>query len=274
MEFWNNASTGMKILIVVVIAAAVIALIYIVANAFGGAEEPTAPIAPVAPVATQAPVPTPKPSEPPVAVISGATQTQVGQPITLSAADSRAAEGSQITGYLWELGDGVQSTNVDVTHIYQSAGRYEVKLTVTDDQGLDNRSTIKVEVTEAPQPTETPEAPPPTESPSDPSEALEGRDWTAVSVLEDTEITAIFVRGKVSGSGGCNTYTGNYQTSSASEITISDLKGGRVACDQPIMDQENNYLTALGAASSFQVQGDQLVINSAVAPLQYLATGR
>jgi ABC-type cobalt transport system substrate-binding protein len=41
MEFWNNASTGMKILIIVVIAAAVIALIYIGANAFGGGDEPS-----------------------------------------------------------------------------------------------------------------------------------------------------------------------------------------------------------------------------------------
>ena len=262
MEFWTNASTGMKILIVVVIAAAVIALIYIGANAFGGGDEPVAPVAP--PAATNTPVPTPKPSEPPVAVISGPTQTQVGQPITLSAADSRAAEGSQITSYAWDLGDGTQSTNVDVTHTYQSAGRYEVRLTVIDDKGLDNRSTIKVEVAEAPQPTE---------EPTDPSEALEDREWAAVSVLENTEITAIFLRGKVSGSGGCNTYTGNYQTSD-NTITISDLQGGRVACDQPIMDQENAYLTALAAASSFQVQGDQLVINTAVAPLQYQDAGR
>jgi len=260
MEFWNNASTGMKILIIVVIAAAVIALIYIGANAFGGGDEPVAP-----PAATNTPVPTPKPSEPPVAVISGPTQTQVGQPLTLSAADSRAAEGSQITGYAWDLGDGTQSTNVDVTHTYQASGRFEVKLTVTDDKGQDNRSTIKVEVDEAPQPTETP---------SDPSEALEDREWAAASVLENTEITAIFLRGKVSGSAGCNTYTGKYQTSSDSTITITDLQGGRKACDQPIMDQENNYLAALGTAVSFQVQGDQLVINTAAAPLQYLATGR
>jgi len=260
MAFWNTASTGMKILIVVVIAAAVIALIYIGANAFGGGDEPVAP-----PAATNTPVPTPKPSEPPVAVISGPTQTQAGQPITLSAADSRAAEGSQLTSYLWDLGDGTQSTNVDVTHTYQTSGRYEVKLTVTDDKGLDNRSTIKVEVDEAPQPTETP---------SDPSEALENREWAVVSVLENTEITAIFKRGKVSGSSGCNTYTGNYQTSSDSSITISNLQGGRLACEQPIMDQENNYLAALGTASSFQVQNDQLVINTASAPLQYQATGR
>ncbi|HEY54413.1 MAG TPA: hypothetical protein G4N94_13265, partial [Caldilineae bacterium] len=57
MEFWNNASSGMKILIVVVIAAAVIALIFIGANAFGGGDEPVAPVAPpvAPPAATQTP---------------------------------------------------------------------------------------------------------------------------------------------------------------------------------------------------------------------------
>ncbi len=249
MEFWNNASTGMKVLIVVVIAAAFIALIYILSSAFGSPQEPAAP------TATATPVPTPKPSEPPVAVISGSTQTQVGQPVTLSAADSRAAEGSQIAGYQWDLGDGFQSTNVEVTHSYPAAGRYDVKLTVTDNNGLDNSSTVKMEVAEAPeQPT------------------LEDRDWSILSVLEGTEITAIFQRGKVSGSAGCNDYSGSYLID-GNTLIISNLTSGRKACDQPVMDQETAYLAALETATAYQVQGDQLVINTAMGPLQYLAAG-
>jgi heat shock protein HslJ len=92
--------------------------------------------------------------------------------------------------------------------------------------------------------------------------------------MPDAEITATFVRGKIAGSAGCNDYTGSYQTSSDATIRISDLKGGRKACDQAIMDQENAYLSTLATAVSFQVQGDQLVINTAAAPLQYRTSGK
>ena len=196
MEFWNNASTGMKVVIIVILAAAVIGLLFILSSVFGGSQEPevpSAPVAPPTPAATATPVPTPEPSEPPVAVISGPTQTVVGQPVTLSAADSTAAEGSQIVSYFWDLGDGTQSTNVQVTHTYAAEGRYDVKLTVTDNNGLESSSSIKMEVEEAP---ETPEAP---EQPS-----LEDREWTKLSVLQGTEITANFQRGNVSGFSGCN----------------------------------------------------------------------
>lgn len=250
MEFWNNASTGMKILIVVVIAAAVLALIYIVSSASGGSQEPPAP---AAPAATQTPVPTPKPSDPPVAVISGPTQTQVGQPVTLSAADSRAAEGSQIVSYQWDMGDGTQSTNVEVTHIYKETGRYDVKLTVTDNNGLDSSSTVKMEVAEAPEP--------PT---------LEDQDWSKMSVLQGTEITATFEGGKVSGTSGCNDYNGSYKID-GNLLSVSNLSSGRKACDQPVMDQETAYLAALEAATAFQVQGEQLLIDSTMGPIQYLA---
>ncbi|NOX61105.1 MAG: META domain-containing protein [Chloroflexi bacterium] len=121
----------------------------------------------------------------------------------------------------------------------------------------------------APPPAAT-EAPEP-EPPADPSEALEGRTWLLLNTLPDTEITVAFVRGKVSGSAGCNKFTGNYQTSSDATMRISDLAGGRMACDQPIMDQETNFLTALGSATSFQVQDDQLTLHTGSGALQFRA---
>ncbi len=253
MEIWNNASTGMKVLIVVVVALAVIAVIFILSNAFGGSQEPTVPAAPAAPAATATPIPTPKPSAPPVAVISGPTQVQVGQPVTLSAADSKPAEGSQIVGYLWDLGDGALSTNAQVSHTYAAEGRYDVKLTVTDNNSLDNSSNIKMEVIAAPQ-----------------QPTLEDRDWIKMNVLQGTEITATFRKGKVAGSAGCNDYSGSY-TMDGATLSVGTLASGRKACDQPIMDQETAYLTALGAATSYQVQGDNLTISTTVGQLQYIA---
>ena len=107
----------------------------------------------------------------------------------------------------------------------------------------------------------TPEATPePTEEPTDPSKDLEGKKWGMLNTLPDTEIYATFVRGTVSGSAGCNDFTGNYQTRSDGGITISDLNAGRQACDQPIMDQEHKFLTDLSSATAFQVQGDQMML--------------
>ncbi|HEY53618.1 MAG TPA: META domain-containing protein, partial [Caldilineae bacterium] len=124
--------------------------------------------------------------------------------------------------------------------------------------------------TEAPPATVAPTQAP--EQPTDPSEALEGRKWMLLGALPDAEITATFVRGKVAGSAGCNDYSGKYQTASDASIKISDLKGGRMACDQPIMDQELNFLSALESATSFLVQGDQMTLNTASGPLQFQTT--
>ncbi len=261
MDFWNNASTGVKILIVAVIVAALIGVFYLLSGGLGAQPEPTAtPIASQPTLApTNTPVPTPKPAEPPVAVISGPTQALVGESITLSAADSRAAEGSQITGSRWDLGDGMQSTNKEVTHAYQKAGKYEVSLTVTDNNGLENTSTIKImveEPTPTAQPTDTPE-PEPTSTPINPSDALKGRKWVLLNTLPDTQINVTFLRGRVAGFAGCNDFTGKYQTGSDGSIQISELKAGRKTCDQPIMNQEQAFLTTLDKVTSFQIQGAQ-----------------
>ena len=123
----------------------------------------------------------------------------------------------------------------------------------------------------APAPPPAATSAPTPEPPGDPSKALEGRAWIMLNTLPDTEITATFARGKVTGSAGCNNYTGAYQTSSDGSIRISDLAGGRMACDQPIMDQETNFLTALGSATSFQVQDDRLTIHTGSGALQFQA---
>jgi heat shock protein HslJ len=111
--------------------------------------------------------------------------------------------------------------------------------------------------------------PEPTEEPVDPSEALEGRKWEMVNPLPDTEITLMFVRGKVTGFAGCNDFTGSYQTSSSGSIKIGDLKTGRRACEQPIMDQEKQFLASLGQATAFQVVEDQMTLNTPNGLLQF-----
>ena len=69
--------------------------------------------------------------------------------------------------------------------------------------------------------------------------------------------------GKVSGSAGCNRYTGTY-TASGSNITFDpSIATTMMACPQPIMDQESAYLKMLGEAKTYSVKGDELTLTGA-----------
>ena len=83
------------------------------------------------------------------------------------------------------------------------------------------------------------------------------------SVLADTEITATFDKGKgeVSGSGGCNTYFASYEID-GNNLSISNLAWTERACLSPegIMEQEQEFLSLLGEATSFQADDTSLTI--------------
>ena len=97
--------------------------------------------------------------QPPMAVISGPTEAQVGQSVRFDASGSVATEGSSIVAWQWDLGDGTQSTDAVVDHTYTVAGVYNVTLVVTDDKGLSDSSTLQIQIGEVP-PTLEPEQPP------------------------------------------------------------------------------------------------------------------
>jgi heat shock protein HslJ len=85
-----------------------------------------------------------------------------------------------------------------------------------------------------------------------------------VSVLADTEITAIFDAGQASGSAGCNNYSGSYDLKDKA-ITFGALATTRKMCSDPagIMEQENAYLAALGSATTWQTEGSELALSKA-----------
>lgn len=102
--------------------------------------------------------------------------------------------------------------------------------------------------------------------------ALEENKWSLKSygeqsnpeqVLEGTEVTATFDsgEGKVSGSGGCNTYFASYEFK-GNNLSISDLAWTEMACISPVgvMEQEQEFLSLLGDAESFQVDDTSLTI--------------
>ena len=98
--------------------------------------------------------------------------------------------------------------------------------------------------------------------------SLEGTEWqlttfvsgeAASSLLADTQITAVFMQGQVSGTAGCNRYFGSYEIDGET-ITFSPMGSTRMACAEEIMAQEGSYLTALPAATAFQIEGEQLTV--------------
>ncbi len=85
---------------------------------------------------------------------------------------------------------------------------------------------------------------------------------TEVPVLQGTTITADFTEdGLVTGSAGCNGYSGSY-TVSGTTIEIASIASTLMACTEPpgVMDQESRYLDLLGAAAAFRIEGDRLTL--------------
>ncbi len=223
------------------------------------------------PVIQAPPPPTATPEgqpQPPKAVIEGTTQTEVGQTVSFTARNSQVAEGSHINTFDWDFDDSAAATGVDVSHVYNDSGTYKVSLTVTDDKGLSDTTIhqIKIEAgPEAPEPTEEP--PEPTEEPPAGSD-LEGIEWVLDDTLPDTEMTALFQDGTLSGSSGCNTYSATYQIN-GNNLVISSPVATEMACAEEIMTQESEYLANLMAAQSYRVKGDQLKITGSGQALNY-----
>lgn len=94
-----------------------------------------------------------------------------------------------------------------------------------------------------------------------------------VSVREGTSLTLQFsADGRVSGTGGCNRYTGTY-TRSGDGIGLGPLGATRRTCAEPagVMDQEADFLRALGSASQARMDGDRLELRTASGALAVTA---
>ena len=81
------------------------------------------------------------------------------------------------------------------------------------------------------------------------------------TVIIGSETTADFrADGKLSGSGGCNQYNAEYTTTASNGITITQPITTLMACAEPIMQQETQYLSLLQKATKYEISGDQLTL--------------
>jgi heat shock protein HslJ len=106
---------------------------------------------------------------------------------------------------------------------------------------------------------------------------LEGTAWSlkflqdtqdnVVAAIAGTTVTATFAAGKITGSAGCNTYTGTY-TLNGDKLNVAGLTvpgATKKTCDSPqgIMDQEAIYLANLaGAVRLVQTAGVLQLLNA------------
>lgn len=101
---------------------------------------------------------------------------------------------------------------------------------------------------------------------------LVGTTWTLTtiasgdavsSVLYGTEVTAEFTAdGTVSGSAGCNRYSGSY-TWTDDQLSFSALASTKMACADDVMAQESAFLASMGEVASFAIEGAQLTVSDA-----------
>jgi len=68
---------------------------------------------------------------------------QVNDTIAFDASGSSDADGT-IVSYLWSFGDGETSSSQNPSHAYAQEGSYTVTLTVTDNDGLTDTSTVSI----------------------------------------------------------------------------------------------------------------------------------
>jgi heat shock protein HslJ len=92
-------------------------------------------------------------------------------------------------------------------------------------------------------------------------------------VIPGTAITLQFQGGQIAGFGGCNSYKGSYTATPNEDgsyaVTITGVTGTSMACPSDIMQQEQTYLSMLGAVVAGQIQGSTLNLNSPQGELTY-----
>ncbi len=83
------------------------------------------------------------------------------------------------------------------------------------------------------------------------------------SPLPGTELTAAFAAdGTISGSSGCNRYTGSWAVD-VDRLSFSQLATTGRACPAPIMAQERAFLAALTSSSTCAIEAGRPVLRSA-----------
>ena len=102
-----------------------------------------------------------------------------------------------------------------------------------------------------------------------------GEQNNSQAIIEDTEITVTFnsAKGEVSGTAGCNTYFARYEVK-GNKLSIFEMAFTEMACVSPegVMEQEQEFLSLLASAQTFQADDTTLTIFCSVERTLYFTT--
>ena len=106
---------------------------------------------------------------------------------------------------------------------------------------------------------------------------IDGTSWVVVpdsvgvDVPDGVEVTIDFADGQVSGSSGCNRFTGTY-TIDGDTLTFGPLASTKMACEGPVQSVEDQVLVALSSVDGYDVGADTLdLLSGSDIVLQYTA---
>ena len=97
---------------------------------------------------------------------------------------------------------------------------------------------------------------------------LDGTSWrlssyvaagTTTTIPSGVVVDATFQGGKVSGSAGCNAYSGTY-TIDGAKLAIGQLAMTQKLCAQDVMNIESAYVAALGSVATYTATADTLTL--------------
>ena len=74
-------------------------------------------------------------------------------------------------------------------------------------------------------------------------------------------ISLTFANGEISGSAGCNSYSGSYELNDAAHVTIGAVAATEMACpDDAVMAAEQDFLAALQGTALVEVDNGVLLL--------------
>lgn len=88
-----------------------------------------------------------------------------------------------------------------------------------------------------------------------------GTGGTSSSVPAGASATMTFADGRVSGSTGCNSFSGA-ATVAGDKITFGDIAATRRACDGAVGSVEADVLRVLDGTATFRIEGDRLILEA------------
>jgi len=95
-----------------------------------------------------------------------------------------------------------------------------------------------------------------------PDSAWQVDTFAGQSPLTEHAITFEFdTEGNIAGDASCNRFGGSCQIE-GDKIKVGRLRSTRRACEPDVMEQEYKFLALLGAAATWSLDGDKLVLTS------------